>query len=565
MSTHIRFLCPACQAVMEAPVGRAGDKIHCLNCGQRIQIPPAERAKTILAPALNPQDYRQPAPAPAPLLESSDRLWHYSRGGKQAGPLSTAALKQMASSGQLAPTDMVWTPGMASWAPAETIKGLFTTPATGSTVSSITGATLPGVPATALGDPRGPLATPAAYPGAPRPRLRVKVQMSVWTYLLFAGAGLMFLAFVTPWWSLKEYSDRDAGYSEVARRSEAGRRFMADIKRNAPWYLEHFGPGIALTGFSQGTLWSWNTGPGVLSFIACILVSALTLVPLLVPSIARWAWIGAFVSAVLSFLVFLLSMIWFLRAPGESMPGVVSQGCMIGIWLSIIGGFLALIGGILGGIPGLRSFNANEPDDPMLLPIEELCGSAVASPRSSSRLNLNAPDPIADRYADAPPLLPERKRHTGLIIGLSIGGVLLVAVILVFILSRGGLKSQIIGRWELTDRGKRVYLLEFKSDGSFAGEFEGGGGRVDKRTGETVELTSVQTFRGTFSIAGDVLLLHPIEWGESGFDRRSGDAKGLKTLEFTVKIKGDTMTLTAPDKRKLLRKSLNSVAFTRVR
>jgi hypothetical protein len=37
---------------MSAPVEKAGDKIHCLKCGQRLQIPPAERAKTVLAPSL---------------------------------------------------------------------------------------------------------------------------------------------------------------------------------------------------------------------------------------------------------------------------------------------------------------------------------------------------------------------------------------------------------------------------------------------------------------------------------------------------------------------------------
>jgi hypothetical protein len=37
---------------MTAPVDRAGDKINCLKCGQRMQVPPAERAKTILSPAL---------------------------------------------------------------------------------------------------------------------------------------------------------------------------------------------------------------------------------------------------------------------------------------------------------------------------------------------------------------------------------------------------------------------------------------------------------------------------------------------------------------------------------
>jgi hypothetical protein len=52
MSAHIRFLCPTCKFVMEAPLASAGNKIACLACGQRLQIPPAQRAKTILAPVV---------------------------------------------------------------------------------------------------------------------------------------------------------------------------------------------------------------------------------------------------------------------------------------------------------------------------------------------------------------------------------------------------------------------------------------------------------------------------------------------------------------------------------
>jgi hypothetical protein len=51
--------------------------------------------------------------------------WHYSRRGKEGGPVSAADLKRMASAGQLSPTDQVWKGGMANWARADTIKGLF--------------------------------------------------------------------------------------------------------------------------------------------------------------------------------------------------------------------------------------------------------------------------------------------------------------------------------------------------------------------------------------------------------------------------------------------------------
>lgn len=51
--------------------------------------------------------------------------WYYSRNGQRQGPVAGAALKQLASSGQLATTDLVWREGMAEWAPAARVKGLF--------------------------------------------------------------------------------------------------------------------------------------------------------------------------------------------------------------------------------------------------------------------------------------------------------------------------------------------------------------------------------------------------------------------------------------------------------
>lgn len=51
--------------------------------------------------------------------------WYYGRGGATVGPVSALDLKQLASSGQLAPTDLVWKEGMRDWVPAEQLKGLF--------------------------------------------------------------------------------------------------------------------------------------------------------------------------------------------------------------------------------------------------------------------------------------------------------------------------------------------------------------------------------------------------------------------------------------------------------
>jgi hypothetical protein len=52
--------------------------------------------------------------------------WHYTINGQPAAvPVNPTQLKQLAESGQLKPTDLVWQDGMLEWAPAGSIKGLF--------------------------------------------------------------------------------------------------------------------------------------------------------------------------------------------------------------------------------------------------------------------------------------------------------------------------------------------------------------------------------------------------------------------------------------------------------
>jgi len=55
--------------------------------------------------------------------DTSD-AWYYSENGRQAGPVTAAALREMASSGRLGPQDLVWREGMADWRPASTVHEL---------------------------------------------------------------------------------------------------------------------------------------------------------------------------------------------------------------------------------------------------------------------------------------------------------------------------------------------------------------------------------------------------------------------------------------------------------
>jgi phage shock protein PspC (stress-responsive transcriptional regulator) len=51
--------------------------------------------------------------------------WFFSRNGQKNGPVAGSILKQLARSGELSVTDLVWREGMAEWAPASKVKGLF--------------------------------------------------------------------------------------------------------------------------------------------------------------------------------------------------------------------------------------------------------------------------------------------------------------------------------------------------------------------------------------------------------------------------------------------------------
>ena len=51
--------------------------------------------------------------------------WYYARNKKQHGPVSSAGLKELAQSGELRPTDLIWKEGLPEWTPASSIKNLF--------------------------------------------------------------------------------------------------------------------------------------------------------------------------------------------------------------------------------------------------------------------------------------------------------------------------------------------------------------------------------------------------------------------------------------------------------
>jgi hypothetical protein len=52
-------------------------------------------------------------------------VWYYAQNGQQAGPVSASQLQQLARSGQIQASDLVWKEGLPQWVQAKAIKGLF--------------------------------------------------------------------------------------------------------------------------------------------------------------------------------------------------------------------------------------------------------------------------------------------------------------------------------------------------------------------------------------------------------------------------------------------------------
>src|SRR5262249_8505339 len=61
----IRFQCPRCRSVLEAPDHRGGAKINCLKCQQRLQIPVPPPGKTLLPPLVS---HTPPSPPPMAVI-----------------------------------------------------------------------------------------------------------------------------------------------------------------------------------------------------------------------------------------------------------------------------------------------------------------------------------------------------------------------------------------------------------------------------------------------------------------------------------------------------------------
>lgn len=58
-------------------------------------------------------------------MADNNQEWYYANGDQKHGPISSAELKQLATSGKLAPSNLIWKSGWTEWKRADRLKGLF--------------------------------------------------------------------------------------------------------------------------------------------------------------------------------------------------------------------------------------------------------------------------------------------------------------------------------------------------------------------------------------------------------------------------------------------------------
>jgi hypothetical protein len=93
--------CPHCRVLFHIDDANAGKKVACRACWNSIRIPGTAPKSTV---------------------------WYYTRDRKPQGPVTLEQLNELAQTGVLIPTELVWQEGMPQWVEARSISGLFPTP-----------------------------------------------------------------------------------------------------------------------------------------------------------------------------------------------------------------------------------------------------------------------------------------------------------------------------------------------------------------------------------------------------------------------------------------------------
>lgn len=262
--------------------------------------------------------------------------WYYAKEGTQQGPVSDGQIKQLIAAGHIQPADLVWKNGMADWQPLSQISELATTAAPAP----------PPVPAA----PQVPASGPAPI-GSP-----ASSADDIWPILILAGGAILFLSFFMPWWGYSwENPDKDS-VKKLARAIKA-------VNKSDDWYDDH-NVNEAIEDEREDDkdadeisvwLWGWNSGIGITVFVFSFAVLPLAIVPMFVAPVQKWAWTGSIVCAVFGLITFILFLVWFFGSPSENVSPILSQGVLLGAYMSFIAAVLLLTGGIMDGINGVKT------------------------------------------------------------------------------------------------------------------------------------------------------------------------------------------------------------------
>ena len=248
--------------------------------------------------------------------------WWYAVDGQQQGPVSSAELKQLADSGQLKPTDLVWQEGQADWAPASNVRGLFPPqpqqgpppsapppPAAGPPPIETTSETT-----TPSGDAqsfvtedrprRGPSVAPMDY---------LKQTLKLGGMLVGGGALVVLIAAVLPWYSWP-------GIDGTARQ----RSFQL---------------------FAGGSFNGFATWHGTMSFLTAIGVAIAVTIEHTQSSLKDFAARFHIGYAIAGGLIALFTVIFLLQASNTS--AVLHGHSSIGVFIALIGGGVVCTGGVV--------------------------------------------------------------------------------------------------------------------------------------------------------------------------------------------------------------------------
>jgi hypothetical protein len=197
-------------------------------------------------------------------------------------------LQELAASGQLQASDLVWKEGMAEWTPAGSVEGLM---------------------------PAAPPGAPAPAPGAPPPMPAAAAPPPATGFArLFDGR-----------WLTQPYEGEM--WTKVVAWSGFGVAFLGVC---LPWLTVDIGP------FGGGSISGWEYTMGVLAGLAALAGGGLTAVPF------NWSVLAGAGGALITVLLSFIKMISLLSDLSD-----VPTGAPIGLGFGVI---LTLLGGIAAGV-----------------------------------------------------------------------------------------------------------------------------------------------------------------------------------------------------------------------